>query len=77
MRMRGNWRNLEQERQEAMHRAEIRDSLRQSYANRFSSKNEPANNYRPMNPRKLKKIKNLYKRCIILSNEIKEREMRK
>jgi hypothetical protein len=67
-----HWRDPEQERQEAMHKLEIRESLRQSYANRFSSKNEPKD--RPMNTRKLKKIKSTYKKCVILSEQIRERK---
>lgn len=70
---RGEWRNLEEERQKAMHELEKKDSLRQSYANRFSSKNEPTDG-RPMNTRKLKKIKSTYRKCVILSTQIKERK---
>lgn len=70
--MRDKWRNLEQERQEAMRKADIKDSFRASYANRFSSKNEPRE--RPMNTRKLKKIKSTYRKCIILSHQIEERQ---
>jgi hypothetical protein len=66
------WRDPKQERTDAMHKIEIRESLRQPYANRFSSKNEPQT--RRMNPKKLRKIKNLYKKAVILSNEIQERK---
>lgn len=71
--MKSQWRNLEKERQEAMHRAEKKDSLRQSYANRFSSKNEPTTE-RPMSIKKLKRIRSTYRKCVILSNQIKERQ---
>ena len=70
--MKGNWRDPEKERQEAMHKLEMKDALRQSYANRFSSKNEPTD--RPLNQRKLKKIKTVYKKCVLLSEQIKERK---
>jgi len=70
--LRDKWRNLEQERQEAMRKADIKDSLRASYANRFSSKNEPRE--RPMDNKKLKKIKSTYRKCIILSHQIEERQ---
>jgi hypothetical protein len=66
------WRDSKVERQKAMHEEEMRGSLRQSYANRFSSKNEPRD--RPLNPKKLRKIKATYKKCVILANQIKERE---
>jgi hypothetical protein len=60
-------------RREAMIKAQIRDSLRASYANRFSSKNEPRTE-RPMNNKKLKKIRTTYRKCILLSQQIEERE---
>jgi hypothetical protein len=66
------WRDPEKERQEAMHKEEVIGSLRQAYANRFSSKNEPRD--RPLNPKKLRKVRATYKKCILLSNQINERK---
>lgn len=63
------WRNLEEERQKAMRKLELREAREESYANKFSSKTFPRNL-----TKKEREMLKLVRKAFILAEEIKARK---
>lgn len=68
------WRNLKEEKTEALRRLELREAQNQAYANRFSTKRAIIPKSIPK--RKEKYLKRMFKKALILSLKLQEKKVR-